>query len=73
MDESSTHSYRFLPPQLVESLQRITVDSDRLMDSGRQGRHRSPLFGSSVEFAEYRPYFPGDPVQHIDWSVYAKT
>jgi len=43
------------------------------MDGSHQGLHRSPAFGSSVEFAEYREYAPGDPVARIDWPVYARS
>ncbi|MHC4874655.1 MAG: DUF58 domain-containing protein, partial [Planctomycetota bacterium] len=38
-----------------------------------QGLHRSPDFGSSVEFAEYRRYTPGDPIRQIDWNVFARS
>jgi len=37
------------------------------------GLHRSPYHGFSVEFAEYRPYLPGDPLRNVDWKVYGKT
>ncbi len=37
------------------------------------GMHRSPYHGFSVEFAEHRPYNPGDELRHVDWKVYAKT
>lgn len=39
----------------------------------RAGLHRSPHHGASIEFAEYRPYTPGDPTSLIDWPVYART
>jgi len=37
------------------------------------GLHRSPFRGFSVEFAEYRPYVPGDDIKHVDWRVYARS
>jgi uncharacterized protein (DUF58 family) len=37
------------------------------------GLHQSPYHGFSVEFAEHRPYMPGDPLKHVDWKVVAKT
>ncbi len=37
------------------------------------GLHRSPFRGFSVEFAEYRPYVPGDDIKHIDWKVFARS
>lgn len=36
------------------------------------GARRSPRRGSSVEFAEHRPYAPGDDVRRIDWKVFAR-
>lgn len=37
------------------------------------GLHKSPYHGFSVEFAEHRPYNPGDEYKHVDWKVYGKT
>ncbi len=37
------------------------------------GLHKSPYHGFSVEFAEHRPYNPGDEFRRVDWKVYAKT
>lgn len=37
------------------------------------GLHRSPTFGFSQEFAEYRAYAEGDDPRFIDWNVYART
>jgi uncharacterized protein (DUF58 family) len=37
------------------------------------GMHRSPFHGFSVEFAEHRPYNPGESTRNIDWKLYART
>ncbi len=37
------------------------------------GLHRSPHLGVSTDFAEHRPYAPGDDIRHVDWRVYART
>jgi len=37
------------------------------------GLHRSPHFGFSQEFAEYRAYNEGDDLRFVDWNVYART
>jgi uncharacterized protein (DUF58 family) len=36
------------------------------------GLHRSPHLGFSVNFAEYRPYRPGDDIRKIDWKVFGR-
>lgn len=37
------------------------------------GRHLSPHHGSSLEFAEYRRYEPGDDIRRLDWRVYGRS
>jgi len=71
MNETST--YKYLPPRLVRRLHGLSIPIKRPMDGSRQSQHRSLAFGASVEFAEYRDYMPGDPIQRIDWSVYARS
>ncbi len=65
--------YRYLPPRMAERLRGVEIGVRRPMDGSHQGLHRSPAFGSSVEFAEYREYMPGDPIARIDWPVYARS
>ena len=43
-----------------------------LVEGFRQGRHRSRLTGFSSEFAQYKPYAPGDDPRHLDWHVLAR-
>jgi uncharacterized protein (DUF58 family) len=37
------------------------------------GLHPSPYFGSSVEYADHRPYTPSDELRMLDWKLLAKT
>lgn len=37
------------------------------------GRHRSPIRGSSLEFAEYRKYVPGDDTRRLDWRAWGRS
>jgi uncharacterized protein (DUF58 family) len=37
------------------------------------GRHESPHRGSSVEFAEYREYVPGDDLRRMDWRAFGRS
>lgn len=45
----------------------------RVPVSGRTGELLGRGTGSSVEFQEYREYFPGDDVRHLDWAAYARS
>lgn len=69
----TTRAFRFLPATLADSVQRLGIRVRRPVRGRGEGLHRSPDFGASVEFAEYRAYSPGDPPNRIDWSVYART
>ena len=43
------------------------------MEGSVSGHHRSNHKGSSVEFAEYREYSPGEDPRRLDWRVMART
>jgi len=70
---SMNREMRFLPARLADRLRALRLAVRRPVRGTVQGRHRSSSMGASVEFAEYRPYAPGDPVQLLDWSVYARS
>ena len=44
-----------------------------VVDGFLHGLHRSPRKGFSVEFAEFRPYQPGDDLRYIDWKIVARA
>jgi uncharacterized protein (DUF58 family) len=64
---------RYLDPATVGKLQNLELKARLIVEGYIAGLHRSPYHGFSVEFAEYRPYMPGDNIKTIDWKVYAKT
>jgi uncharacterized protein (DUF58 family) len=37
------------------------------------GSYSSPRRGTSLEFADYRRYVPGDDLRYLDWGIYART
>ena len=66
-------SSELLTPELVGSLGRLDLVARLVVEGFLTGLHRSPYHGFSSEFAEYRQYIPGEPVNNLDWRVYAKT
>ena len=69
----TSNTYKYLPSRMADHLRDLSITVNKRMDSGMQGQHSSSTFGASVEFAEYREYIQGDPIERIDWSVYART
>ncbi|MBM3734517.1 MAG: DUF58 domain-containing protein [Acidobacteria bacterium] len=64
---------RFLDPLVLAQVARLDLIAKTVVDGFVAGLHRSPDFGFSQEFAEYRSYTPGDDLRHVDWSVYARS
>src|SRR5258706_2133650 len=64
---------RFLDPAVLAGLSGLDLVAKTVVDGFIAGLHRSPDFGFSQEFAEYRAYTPGDDLRHVDWNVFART
>ena len=64
---------RYLDPKIIARLGTLDLKARAIVEGFLSGLHRSPFKGFSVEFAEYRQYFPGDDLSTLDWKVYAKT
>ena len=63
----------FLDPQALARLAAIPLVARKPMIGGVSGRHASPHRGSSVEFAEYRKYVPGDDLRRLDWRAFGRS
>src|SRR5687767_11729569 len=61
-----------LPADLLRKVRRIEIATKRLVDQGVAGDYHSVFKGRGMEFAEVRPYQPGDDVRSIDWNVTAR-
>lgn len=64
---------RFLKPEVLARLGSLDLIARTVVDGVTTGLHRSPHFGFSQEFAEYRAYNEGDDLRYVDWNVYART
>src|ERR1051326_9164720 len=60
-------------PASIAALGRIEIVARWIVDGFMAGLHRSPRKGFSVEFAEYRPYQPGDDLRYITWKIAARS
>lgn len=65
-------------PFLLDDAIRRKLDALMLMGSkvragAIKGERRSSRRGTSIEFADYRNYAPGDDLRRLDWNIYART
>ncbi len=71
-DNKNAHN-RLLDPGVLSSLSNLELVAKAVVEGFVMGLHRSPKYGFSQEFVEYRPYAEGDDPRHIDWNVYSRT
>lgn len=63
----------YLNQKVLERLSTLQLHARLPMVGSVSGKHRSPIRGSSLEFAEYRKYVPGDDTRRLDWRAYARN
>ncbi|MEO0447435.1 MAG: DUF58 domain-containing protein, partial [Verrucomicrobiota bacterium] len=63
----------FLDSQVLSRLSGLSLHARIPMLGNVSGRHRSPIRGSSLEFAEYRKYVPGDDTRRLDWRAWGRS
>jgi uncharacterized protein (DUF58 family) len=56
----------------LRKLNQLTLIASRVRAGMIKGERRSTKRGSSIEFADYRNYTPGDDLRRLDWNVYAR-
>ncbi|HZN57946.1 MAG TPA: DUF58 domain-containing protein, partial [Planctomycetota bacterium] len=62
-----------LDPAAVARFDSLELVARTLVEGFLKGLHYSAAKGSSTEFAEHRPYSPGDDIRRIDWRAFART
>ncbi len=70
--ESSVLNPPLLDEAFLRRLERLQLRSRRSFTHGIAGEHRSIRRGASPEFADYKPYTPGDDFRRVDWNIYAR-
>lgn len=63
----------YLDPRALATIGSLELRARLIVEGLMTGMHRSPYQGISIEFAQHRPYTPGDDIRHLDWKVYGRT
>lgn len=64
---------QFVDPSVLARIGNLELVARSVVDGVINGLHKSPAYGTSVDFAEHRGYVPGDDIRRVDWRVYART
>lgn len=70
---SQDASPHMLDRDLAARISNLELRARYIVEGFLAGSHKSPYHGFSVEFAQHRPYLPGDEIRHIDWKVYGRS
>jgi len=62
-----------LSREQLKAVRKIQIRTSHLVSDLFAGQYHSAFKGRGMEFAEVRPYLPGDEVRTIDWNVTART
>jgi uncharacterized protein (DUF58 family) len=58
--------------QFLKKLEYLHVVSRRAFTGHNRADRLTPTRGRGLEFADHRPYAPGDDFRHIDWKAYQR-
>ncbi len=70
---STASGAQFLDPSVLARIDNLELLARTVVDGFLNGLHRSPYLGFSLDFAEHRPYMPGDDIRRMDWRLFART
>jgi len=73
MPVASPYSLRFLDQKILREIHSLELIARLLVEGMYASRHRSPFYGYSVEFKDYREYTPGDDPRLVDWKMFGRT
>ncbi len=57
----------------LHRLDRLIISFKGGLSGFYSGQRLTNKYGSSLEFADYRPYLPGDDIRRIDWLLYGRS
>ena len=57
----------------LSTLEYLHIVARKILSGQMKAERRSRTKGVSVEFADHRPYSPGDDFRFIDWSIFLRT
>jgi uncharacterized protein (DUF58 family) len=64
---------QLLLPEVLARIDNLDLLARTVVEGFLSGLHRSIYLGLSLDFAEHRPYMPGDDIRRIDWRLFGRT
>lgn len=67
-----TDGDRVFDDEFLRKLEHLKLVSSRVASGHLRGEHASRRRGAGLEFADYRPYVPGDDFRNVDWRAFLR-
>ena len=58
--------------RFLARLELLAVIARRLFRGRERAERKTRKIGSGLEFADHRPYTPGDDIRYLDWTVWVR-
>ncbi len=59
--------------EILKKVKRIEIATRKTVDTLLSGQYHTRFKGHGMQFSDFREYYPGDDIRHIDWKVTART
>jgi uncharacterized protein (DUF58 family) len=63
---------KLVDSKIVKKIESLSLNPNLSSDKGNSGQRKSKGHGNSMEFSDFREYFPGDDIRKIDWNIYGR-
>lgn len=63
---------KLVDSKIVKKIEALSLNPKLSSDKGNSGQRKSKGHGNSMEFSDFREYFPGDDIRKIDWNIYGR-
>lgn len=59
--------------EILKKVRKIEISTRKIVETILSGQYHTRYKGQGMQFSEFREYYPGDDIRHIDWKVTART
>lgn len=73
VSSSARAGSHLLLPEVLARIDNLELLARTVVEGFLNGLHRSIYLGLSLDFAEHRPYMPGDDIRRMDWRLFGRT
>lgn len=70
---ATRHNDKSRAEEILKKVRRIEISTRRVVDTMLSGQYHTRFKGQGMQFSDFREYYAGDDVRHIDWKVTART